>query len=103
MRNRHFPRLCASCQAPMARQQDACWRCGAQWGSEQRPPTTLRVIPGAAPAQVDRAIGHRIAAVVATQVHAATPLRADLDRWTDEGGSFAYDAEAAIAATATRR
>jgi hypothetical protein len=30
----------------MARQQDACWRCGAQWASEAVPRTTLRVIAG---------------------------------------------------------
>jgi hypothetical protein len=30
----------------MARQEDACWRCGAQWASEQAPGTTLRVIAG---------------------------------------------------------
>lgn len=31
MRNRHFPRLCRSCDVPMARQDDACWSCGAAW------------------------------------------------------------------------
>ena len=25
---RHIPRLCASCEAPMARQEATCWRCG---------------------------------------------------------------------------
>jgi predicted amidophosphoribosyltransferase len=44
MRERHFPRLCRSCQAPMARQEDACWRCGAQWASEDQPLTTLVLI-----------------------------------------------------------
>jgi predicted amidophosphoribosyltransferase len=34
MRERHFPRLCRSCQAPMARQEDTCWQCGARWASE---------------------------------------------------------------------
>ena len=28
----------------MARQEDACWRCGAQWASEEAPRTTLRAI-----------------------------------------------------------
>jgi predicted amidophosphoribosyltransferase len=27
MRDRHLPRLCQTCEAPLARQQDACWRC----------------------------------------------------------------------------
>jgi hypothetical protein len=31
MRGRHFPRLCRSCDAPMARQQDTCWNCAAAW------------------------------------------------------------------------
>ena len=31
MRERHFPRLCRSCDAPMARQTDNCWRCEAAW------------------------------------------------------------------------
>ena len=30
----------------MARQEDACWRCGAQWASDQAPRTTLRAIAG---------------------------------------------------------
>ena len=43
MRNRHIPRLCRDCQAAMAVHQDACWRCGAQWASEEAPRTTLRL------------------------------------------------------------
>ena len=31
MRGRHFPRLCRSCDAPLARKDDACWRCHAAW------------------------------------------------------------------------
>jgi hypothetical protein len=31
MRERHYPRLCRSCDAPMARQEDSCWRCQAAW------------------------------------------------------------------------
>jgi hypothetical protein len=61
MRNRHLARLCRHCQAPMARQEDTCWRCGTQWASEVAPRTALQVIPGGAP---------------------------DVERWIDEGGSF---------------
>jgi hypothetical protein len=43
MRDRHLPRLCRSCRGPMARQQDACWRCGARWAAEEPPPTLLRL------------------------------------------------------------
>jgi hypothetical protein len=46
MRERHFPRLCRSCEAPMARQEETCWRCGTQWASEDAPATRLRVISG---------------------------------------------------------
>jgi hypothetical protein len=46
MRERHFPRVCRACEAPMARQEDTCWRCGTQWVSEGEPRTTLRVIAG---------------------------------------------------------
>jgi hypothetical protein len=46
LRNRHIPRLCHTCQAPMARQENSCWRCGAHWADEAEPGTTLRVIPG---------------------------------------------------------
>jgi hypothetical protein len=31
MRDRHHPRLCGSCRAPMARTEDACWRCESPW------------------------------------------------------------------------
>ena len=48
MRERHFPRVCRACRAPMARQEDTCWRCGSQWASEDQPRTTLRVIAGGA-------------------------------------------------------
>jgi hypothetical protein len=34
-RERHFPRLCQSCQAPMAVQEDNCWACGATWDSSR--------------------------------------------------------------------
>jgi len=46
MRERHFPRVCHTCQAPMARQEDTCWRCGTRWVSEDEPRTTLTVIAG---------------------------------------------------------
>ena len=72
MRNRHLPRLCTNCGAPLATQEDACWQCGARWA-----PTADRDDTG------DR-IAHE--------------LRTDADRWTDEGGSLAPErTEPAIA------
>jgi hypothetical protein len=43
-RNRHTPRLCGNCHAPMASGTDTCWRCGVQWASEDQPATTLRLV-----------------------------------------------------------
>jgi len=45
MRERHFPRLCRSCEAPMARQEDACWRCGAPWDDREPSPVTRHMPP----------------------------------------------------------
>jgi hypothetical protein len=72
VRERHFPRVCHTCHAPMARQEDSCWRCGTQWASEDEPRTTLRVIAGGA--QADD--------------------RADADRWANDGGSLVAEAAA---------
>jgi hypothetical protein len=94
MRERHLPRVCRSCQAPMARQEDACWRCGARWASEDAPRTTLQVIAGGAPTHVARAPHPRIAVAVADNVRAATDARLDADRWINDGGTVAAEAVA---------
>ena len=73
MRDRHVPRLCSHCRAPMARQEDSCWRCGTDWVPEGQP--TLRLISG----------------------------DADADRWTNEGGSFASEVTLPLPATAATR
>jgi hypothetical protein len=73
MRQRHVARLCQSCQAPVGRQEERCWRCGAQWASEDEPRTRLRVMPGGAPA------------------------------WADEGGTVLLEARARLRATTNRR
>jgi hypothetical protein len=46
MRRRHFPRLCQSCQAPLARQDSSCWQCSTESASEAEPRAHLRVIRG---------------------------------------------------------
>jgi hypothetical protein len=68
MRERHFPRVCRSCHAPMARQEDSCWRCGTDWASEERPQPTLKLIAGGARVASDASL--------------------DAERWRNEGGSF---------------
>jgi hypothetical protein len=80
MRDRHFPRLCRHCRAPMARQEDSCWRCGTEWAIEEKPRTTLRLIPGGADTRFE-----------------------DADRWTNEGGSFAAEVALALPAAAATR
>jgi hypothetical protein len=45
MRNRHMPRVCRHCHAPMASGVDTCWRCGVEWATEDQPPATLRLVP----------------------------------------------------------
>jgi hypothetical protein len=63
----------------MAREEDACWRCGAQWASEEAPRVTLRAIaggrplsPAADPAQAwavpDPGVGSEAVAVAARAV-----------------------------------
>ena len=52
MRDRHVPRVCRACHAPMARQEDNCWRCGTRWTSEDAPPTESRPMPAAPPAPI---------------------------------------------------
>lgn len=88
MRNRHLPRLCRTCQSPMSRQEDRCWRCGARWSTEEEPRTTLRVIAGGASTNAAR--DSSLAAL-------------DADRWLDEGGSVDPAAGARSAAPTTAR
>lgn len=85
MRDRHFPRLCRSCQAPMARQEDECWRCGAPWAMDggRSPSRFSRARAASTPA----ASGFPLVAV-ADDARAATEARLAADRWADEGGSF---------------
>lgn len=61
MRDRRFPRLCLSCHAPMARQEDSWRRCGDHWVTADAVTVT--------PHQDD--------------------VGAQAARWTDEGGSWA--------------
>ena len=101
MRERHFPRVCRSCRAPMARQQDTCWRCGAPWATADTPRTTLHVIAGGVPTRVATAPDPRVA--VADESRAATDARLDAERWINDGGSVAAEAVALLGAVPGRR
>ena len=90
MSDRHVPRLCHSCQAPMTRQDDSCWRCGTQWASEDAPPTRLRAI-------AVRRLAHAVAEL------GRADARRDDDRWTNEGGSVGSEVAAAPLTVAARR
>ena len=54
MRGRHFPRLCRSCDAPLARKDDACWRCDEAWDDRDDSPASP-VSAGTPSAFVERA------------------------------------------------
>ena len=45
MRNRHHPRLCRTCTAPMAGHEATCWHCGAEWSSAGEPQATPLIAP----------------------------------------------------------
>jgi hypothetical protein len=102
MRERHLPRVCRSCQAPMARQEDTCWRCGARWASEDEPRTTLKVTAGGAPRHLAGAPHPRIAVAVGDTARTATDARLDADRWINDGGSVAAEAVASPGAVTGR-
>ena len=72
----------------MARQEDTCWRCGAQWASNDGPRSALKVIGGGARGPVAPRPRPTIAVAVANTARAAFDARVDADRWANEGGSF---------------
>jgi predicted amidophosphoribosyltransferase len=84
VRDRHLPRLCRSCRAPIARQEAACWRCGVECAAAEGSRTTLPALAGGRPAPRMR-VAH---------------ARADvpMGRWVDEGGSVGRERVAAGAA-----
>jgi hypothetical protein len=53
MRERHFPRVCRSCDAPMARQEGSCWRCEAAWDDRSARRSARLVVLGGHAARPD--------------------------------------------------
>ena len=82
MRDRHIPRLCGSCAAPMERQRDDCWRCGVEWSPAEPSRPKIRLVP----------------AVRAAEVKA----RVSAGRWDDDGGSYAEPPARRVAGGARR-
>jgi predicted amidophosphoribosyltransferase len=74
-RNRHLPRVCRHCHAPMASGDDTCWRCGTQWATEAAPPTTLKLVPDPPPEPDDRLAPGQAATVAAVAVAVAARSR----------------------------
>jgi hypothetical protein len=87
----------------MARQEDTCRRCGADWDSKDKPRLALRVIPGGAQTPPEAARQPRTPTPVADDACAATEAQLEADRWIDEGGSIGADATALPSAAAARR
>jgi hypothetical protein len=85
----------------MARRQDTCWRCGADWIASDGQRPALRVIPGGAFAHRQNARQPRIPTTVLGNLRATTQAQQDGDRWIDEGASLG--AEATPSPTAGRR
>jgi hypothetical protein len=92
MRDRHVPRLCRSCRAPMARQEDACWCCGTNWATESAAVSTLRLVSGEALADAPSASHGPISTTPAGDRRAAVLALLDTDRWTGEGGTIGSEA-----------
>jgi hypothetical protein len=100
MRDRHVPRLCDLCRAPMARQEAACWSCGTRWADEGVPRAALRVIAGGA----GRGDPEPTSAGAAAEAPAAAaPGGVDADRWTLDGGSLESEPAAQVRLTTARR
>ncbi|HET6869859.1 MAG TPA: hypothetical protein VFH80_28360 [Solirubrobacteraceae bacterium] len=97
MRERHFPRLCRSCDAPMARQEDSCWNCEAVWDHRSARTSVGRVIPGghaARPYGGDQPSAPAVSGAARTIAQA----RPDLDRLADEGCTSAAEGSQRIGA-----
>jgi hypothetical protein len=88
MRDRHFPRLCRSCRAPMARQEDTCWSCEAIWDYRSARRNAQRVIFGGHASRPDHRDQPPALAVIG-DARAVAQGRPDVDRLGDKGGSLA--------------
>lgn len=88
MRDRHLPRLCRSCDAPMARQEDSCWRCEADWDDRSARRSARLVVPGGHAAR-PRGGGQSSAAAVTARARAVAQARFARRRLAGQGGNWA--------------
>ena len=99
MRERHYPRLCRSCHAPMARQEDTCWSCEAAWDYRAARRSAWHAIPAGDAARPDG--GDQLPApAIIGEARAVGQARRDADRWANEGGSLAAEGSRAGARVA---
>jgi hypothetical protein len=82
----------------MARQEETCWGCGAEWAPERMPSKRLHVIRGGGPAAAVAAGAEDTATVVLANAAGTSEARADTDRRSNEGGRFAFEADASLGA-----
>lgn len=87
MRDRHVPRLCRSCDGPMARQDDACWRCGTRWATEEEQGATIIRLP----------VRPMPALLNADASDSPGTWSSDIDRRGSKGGTGADEDGAAVA------
>lgn len=97
MRSRHFPRLCRSCDAPMARQEDTCWSCGAAWDRPAATRNAWDVIPGGRAAGRRRGDQPPVPAII-SEARTAAQARPEVDHLVDEARPLAAEGSQRIAA-----
>jgi hypothetical protein len=101
MRERHFPRLCRSCDAPMARQKDSCWRCEAARDDRSARRSAPLVVPDGHAARPSGG-GQSAAAAVMGEARAVAQARFARRRLAGEGGSWAAHASRRAQVAAVR-
>ena len=99
MRDRHFPRLCRSGDAPMARQEDSCWRCEADWDDRPARRSARLVVRGGHAAR-PRGGGQSSAPAVIGEARAVAQARFARPRLAGEGGNWAAQRSRRVAARA---
>ena len=95
MRGRYFPRLCRSCGAPMARQEDT--RCEAVWDYRSSRRNAQRLMFGGHAARPDGG-DQPPAPVMMGEARAVARARPDEDRLAEEGGSLAAEGSRRVGA-----
>jgi hypothetical protein len=97
MRERHFPRLCRCCDAPMAGQQDSCWPCEAARDDRSTRRSARLAVPDGHAAR-PRGGGQSSAPAVIGAARAVAQARFARHRLAGGGGSWAAHGSRRVAA-----